>query len=209
MPKTKYSRVTEVLGLAALLLAAVSVGRAAAETSAGAEDVSKAAEICLANEPFDQNAAASLLLNPGLSKPHFVELVKKSEGQGRVMETLSLFASSPPMLNGRFQQVSEAVRLFPDSEAAKYLASNRYLEESQMALLAKIAKSRPNSLLAGELAGNLSLSGEAIRILSEAVQSNTGTYLAERLAGSEALPEEFQGAFCSQALLAQIGRAHV
>ncbi len=157
-------------------------------------------------DTLDQVQASELLLHPELPKDKFVEIIKASKGTGKIMETLSLFASSPPLLSGKFDQVLEAAIIFPDSEAARYLSSNRYLEEYQLFALTKAAKEKPDTELAGNLASNLSLSQEAVAKLAETALKNTASKLAERLAGSSLLPDKLQEQFFDRASAAPNGK---
>jgi hypothetical protein len=182
-----------------LLLVGIGIAGATSEAVRDEAVVSKA-ESLLQSEAFNQEAASELLLHPSLPRDKFVEIVRASGGSGKVMETLSLFASSPPLLGGKFEQVLEAVVVFPDSEAAKYLASNRYLEDYQILALVKVAMEKPDTELAGNLAGNLSLMAESVGRLAEAAMKNPASKLAERLAGSSLLPDLLQETFFEKAI---------
>lgn len=149
------------------------------------------------NQGFSQ---AKRLLDPGISPEDFLEIVKNSDGKGKVMETLSLFAASPPLLEGKFDQVLASIALFPDSEAAQYLASNRYLSEDQIAELGKIAQAEPDSELAGNLAKNLSLTADVMTKLVSVGIDNPRTKLAKKIVGSPILSEVLQNTICDKVL---------
>jgi hypothetical protein len=163
------------------------------------DSISNKVNAVLMSDSLDQVTASELLLHPELPKEKFVEIIKASKGTGKIMETLSLFASSPPLLSGKFEQVLESAIIFPDSEAARYLSSNRYLEEYQLFALCKAAGERPDTELAGNLAGNLSLGGEAVSMLADVAMKNPASKLAERLAGSPLLPDKLQEQFFEKA----------
>lgn len=149
------------------------------------------------NQGFSQ---AKQLLDPGISPEDFLEIVKNSGGKGKVMETLSLFAASPPLLEGKFDQVLASIALFPNSEAAQYLASNRYLTENQIAELGKIAQAKPDSDLAGNLAKNLSLTADVMVKLVSVGIDNPRTKLAKKIVGSPILTEDLQNTICDKVL---------
>jgi hypothetical protein len=165
-------------------------GRLLATESEGVESVGEA----------QTDTSSRRLLDPSISSDDFFSIIKASGGEGKAMETLSLFASSPPLLEGRFEEVLAAVELYPESEAARYLASNRYLSKEQIASIARIAVDKPDSELAGSLASNLSLEGSPMEELVKKAIDNPNTKLALKIAESQVLREDLQQALCDKAL---------
>jgi hypothetical protein len=126
---------------------AVAVVTLSAGGWARADSNARAVEL-LSAESYSQPEAAALLLDASLSSENFVEIVKKSGGSGKVMETLSLLASSPGVVGSRFDELLEAVVAFPNSEAAEYLANNRYLTDQQVDKIGEAVTRNPDSRLA-------------------------------------------------------------
>lgn len=151
----------------------------------------RAAEILSADSP-NQTEAAALLLDASLSPENFVGIVKKNGGTGKVMETLSLMASSPGVVGARFEELLEAVESFPDSEAAEYLANNRYLTDKQIRKIGSVLERNIDSRLALAFVKSGAAEGEDLDRLVNLVVAGKGDVVAGAVAGANGLSEDSQ-----------------
>lgn len=190
------NKITSIAGFFALGLASINFSRAEFPKQ---EIVSKDNSQNIQTSE-EGGAQAKRLLDTALSPEEFISIVEGSGGEGKVMETLSLLAASPPLLEGRFSQVLAAVGLFPNSEAARYLASNRYLSPDQLEELGRVALAEADSELAGNLAINLSLPSGVIDQLVEAGLKNPQSKLAKGIVASPALSEKMQNVIVDKVL---------
>lgn len=169
--------------IAALALA--SIGDAWADSNSLAVEL-------VGSDAYSQSEAAALLLDGALSSENFAALVKRSGGSGKVMETLSLLASSPGVVGTRFDELLQAVSDFPDSEAAEYLANNRYLTDEQAQKIGDVVVANPDSRLARAFVQGGAAGSEDLDRLVDLVVKGKADGVGEAVAGANGLSAESQ-----------------
>lgn len=158
----------------------------------GTGESNNRAEALLGGTEYSQSEAAALILDDSLSRENFIGLVKKSGGEGKVMETLSLMASSPGVVESRFDELIEAASVFPDSEAAVYLASNQYLDDRQTRLVGEAVAKKPDSRMAASFVRSGGAGTDVLDKLANLVVNGRGGAVSEAVAGASGLGPDTQ-----------------
>lgn len=166
-------------------VALVALGDAWADSDTRAREI-------IEGDSFSQSEAAALLLDGALSSENFGRLVEKSGGTGKVMDTLSLLTSSPGAVGDRFGVLLEAAAKFPDSEAAEYLANNRYLTDDQVQKIGAVVIGDPNSRFAQAFVKSGGAGSEDLDRLVDLVVMGKAGEVGVAVAGANGLSSDSQ-----------------